>query len=50
MTNRWHGTFAPPTAAGWFLLLASPAAAQLNGTNIKDDLGLKSGSQASPGA
>ncbi len=32
------------------LLLPSPAAAQLNGQNIKGDSGLKSGSQAPPGA
>ncbi len=35
--------------ATW-LLFPSPAAAQLNGQNIKGDGGLKSGSQAPPGA
>jgi hypothetical protein len=40
-------TFALATAA--LLLAPTPAAAQLNGPNIKGDMGLKSGSQAPPG-
>ena len=32
------------------VLLPTPSAAQLNGDNIKGDAGLKSGSQAPPGA
>ena len=52
MTNtllrRCSITIAAALAA--VLLLPSTTAAQLNGSNLKGDAGLKSGSQAPPGA
>jgi hypothetical protein len=43
-------TLTIAAAIATWLFLPSPAAAQLNGQNIKGDAGLKSGSQAPPGA
>jgi hypothetical protein len=42
-------TFSTLVIAGGLGLLARPAAAQLNGLNLKGDQGLKAGSQAPPG-
>jgi hypothetical protein len=51
MSTLHHGYRACLTAGALALLALVPssAAAQLNGTNLKGDMGLKSGSQAPPG-
>ena len=47
---RRHLTGAIRAAVAVLVLLPAPALAQLNGTNLKGDAGLKSGSQPPPGA